>query len=373
MHERSVCGRPWFPIFLRWQKHHNGLVVDLTPNKLVCSSANRVHATRVRGTTVFVALTLLSALVLLHVPGTAAAQTVTKTYRIGYLSERSLPDPMLAAFQQGLRDLGYTEGQNIVIESRYAHGVTDRLPELAGELVRLKVDALVVGGTVAARSVMAATKTVPIVFTLVGDPVGAGLVASLARPGGNATGLSNVIIELTGKQLELLKAAVPKISRVAVLHNPRNSGPALKEARDAARSLGLELQVLEVRQPGEIAGAFSAMQIRRPDAVLALSDPAFGSELVQLSRLATTNRLPAMYSRIEFVEAGGLLSYGPNFNNNFRRAAGYVDRILKGAKPGDLPVEQPTRFELAINMKTAKALGLTISQSMLQRADQVIE
>lgn len=372
MHQRSACRRLWFP-FLNWQRHLNGIVIALTPNELDCWSANRAHAACVRGTNAFVALTLLSALVLLHVTDTADAQTATKAYRIGYLGERSSPDPLLAAFQQGLRDLGYTEGQNIVIESRYADGITVRLPELAAELVRLKVDVLVVGGTVAARSAMAATKTVPIVFTLVGDPVGAGLVASLARPGGNATGLSNVVTELSGKQLELLKAAVPKISRVVVLHNPRNSGPALKRTRDAAQSLGLELQLLEVRQPSELASAFSAMQARRPDAVLALSDPAFGIELVQLSRLAITNRLPAMYSRTEFVEAGGLLSYGPNFNNNFRRAAGYVDRILKGAKPGDLPVEQPTKFELAINMKTAKALGLTISQSMLQRADQVIE
>ena len=224
----------------------------------------------------------------------------------------------------------------------------------------------------AAQSAKAATATVPIVFTLVSDPVGAGLVASLARPGGNATGLSNIISELSGKQLQLLKEAVPKVFRVAVLHNPLNSGRALNTARDAARALGVELQVLEVRQPPELASAFSALTARHADAVLALSDPVFGNE-VQLSNLAAANRLPAMMATREFAEAGGLLAYGPNFSDNYRRAASYVDNILKGAKPGDLPIEQPTKFELVINLKTAKALGITIPQSVLARADEVIQ
>jgi putative ABC transport system substrate-binding protein len=278
----------------------------------------------------------------------------------------------LSAFRQGMLEKGYIEGRNIIIEYRYVQGVVDRFPALVDELIRLKVDVLVVGGTLAAQSAKAATATVPIVFTLVSDPVGAGLVASLARPGGNATGLSNIIYELSATQLQVLKEAVPKVSRVAVLHNPLNSGRALNTVRDAARALGVELQVLEVRQPPELASAFSALTARHADAVLALSDPVFGNE-VQLSNLAAANRLPAMYATREFAEAGGLLAYGPNFPDNYRRAASYVDRILKGAQPGDLPVEQPTRFEFVINLKTAKALGLTIPQSLLQRADQLIQ
>ena len=259
----------------------------------------------------------------------------------------------------------------MIMEYRYADGVVDRFPDFAAELIRLNVDVLVVGGTLAARSAKAATATVPIVFTSVSDPVGAGLVASLAHPGGNATGLSNIVSELSAKQLELLKAAVPRIYRVAILHNPLNSGPALIGTREAARALAVELEVIEVRVPNELASAFSTVTTRHADAVLALSDPVFGNE-TQLARLATKHRLPAMYARREFAQAGGLLAYGPNFSDSYRRAAGYVDKILKGAKPGDLPVEQPTTFELTINLKTAKALGLTIPQSLLLRADEVI-
>jgi putative tryptophan/tyrosine transport system substrate-binding protein len=233
----------------------------------------------------------------------------------------------------------------------------------------------VVGGTVSTLAAKAATSTLPIVFTLVSDPVGSGLVSSLSRPGGNATGLSNLSAELSGKQLELLKAAVPKISRVAVLHNPGNPalGPALDVTRKAAKALAVEMQVSEARQASEFPSAYSALLARRPGAILVLSDALFGQEQDQIAHWAFKNRLPAIYSRKEFPEAGGLLSYGPIFSDNYRRAATYVDKILKGAKPADLPVEQPTKFELVINLKTAKALGLTIPQSMLLRADQVIE
>ena len=302
----------------------------------------------------------------------AEAQPSRKLPRIGVIGERSSTDPFLTAFRQGLRDLGYIEGQNIVIEYRYADGVVDRFPDFAVELTRLNVDVLVVGGTLAARSAKAATATVPIVFTVVGDPVGTGLVASLARPGGNATGLSNIVSELSAKQLELLKAAVPGIGRVAILHNPANSGPALIGTREAARALALELEVVEVRVPNELPSVFSTLTGRHADAVLALSDPVFGNE-AQLARLTAEHRLPAMYARREFAVAGGLLAYGPNFSDNYRRAASYVDKILKGTKPGDLPVEQPTTLEFVINLKTAKALKLTIPQSVLSRADEVIQ
>ncbi len=302
----------------------------------------------------------------------AEAQPTGKLPRIGVIGERSSTDPFLTAFRKGLRDLGYIEGQNIVIEYRYADGVVDRFPDFAVELTRLNVDVLVVGGTLAARSAKAATATVPIVFTAVGDPVGTGIVASLARPGGNATGLSNIVSELSAKQLELLKATVPGIFRVAILHNPLNSGPALTRTREAARALAVELEVVEVRVPNELPIVFSTLTGRHADAVLALSDPVFGDE-AQLARLATEHRLPAMYARREFAVAGGLLAYGPNFSDNYRRAASYVDKILKGTKPDDLPVEQPTTFEFVINVKTAKALKLTIPQSVLSRADEVIQ
>jgi putative ABC transport system substrate-binding protein len=308
-------------------------------------------------------------------PITAKAQPPGKVPRVGVIGERSPTDPFLAAFRQGLRELGYTEGQNIIIEYRYTQGVGDRYPNLTAELIRLKVDVLVVGGTVGARSAKAQTTTVPIVLTLAGDPVGSGLVASLARPGGNATGLSNIIADLSGKQLELLQLAVPQVSRVTVLYNPANPAAraALNEARGTARALGIELHVLEVRQPTDLASALSTAKTRNAGALLVISDPVFGSELARLSKLALDDRLPAMYATRSFAEAGGLMAYGPSFPDNWRRAATYVDKILKGAKPGDLPVEQPSRLELVINLRTAKALGLTIPPSLLQRADQVIK
>ena len=321
---------------------------------------------------------VLTALVLLvAAPLSAVAQPVSsRVPRIGVIGERSSSDPFLAAFRQGLREQGYVEGQNVLTEYRNAHGAPDRVPKLAAELVRLGVDVLVVGGTVSAQAAKAVTTTVPIVFTLAGDPVSSGLVASLSRPGGNATGLSNFVPEMSGKQLELLKAAAPHVSRVAILYNstnPVHAGPALDETKETARALALELHAVDVRQRSEVAPAFSAMMNGRPGAVLILSDPVFGNELSQLSKLAITHRLPAMYSRREFAEVGGLLTYGPSFTDNYRRAAIYVDRILKGAKPADLPVEQPTKFELVINLRTARALGLTLSPSLVLRADEVIQ
>ena len=312
---------------------------------------------------------------ILAAPLTVDAQQPGKLHQIGFLLYPSPEASRFEAFRQGLRALGYTEGQNIAIEQRYAHGVHDRLSGLAAELVRRKVDAIVVDGTAAAVAARAATKTTPIVFTLPADPVGSGLVASLARPGGNVTGLSNLTAELSGKQLQLLKEAAPEASRVAIVYNPTNPAmaAALSGAQAAARALAVQLKVLEVRRPNELGGAFSAMARGRAGALLAVSDPIFASQRAQLLKLAAKSRLPVMSSLREDVEAGGLISYGPNFPDQFRRAATYVDKILKGAKPADLPVEQPTRFDLRINMKTAKTLGLTFPQSILILATEVIQ
>ena len=328
------------------------------------------------GATTFVAvLTMLLALPHAVVPLVAEAQPAGKVPRVGVVGEFSPAHPFIAAFRQGLRELGYIEGQSIVVEYRHAHGALDRVPNLAIELIRLKVDVLVVGGTESAKFVKAQTTTVPIVFVTSGDPVGSGLVASLARPGGNATGMSILSPELSGKQLELLRAALPQVSRVAVLYNPLNParGATLNETREVARSLGVELHVVEVRHGHELANAFSALAGWRAGALLVLPDPLFGNELTQISQLATKYRLPAMYVRREFVDAGGLLAYGPSFSDNYRRAPTYIDKILKGAKPADLPVQQPTKFEFVINLKAAKTLGLTIPRAVLLQADQVIE
>jgi ABC-type uncharacterized transport system substrate-binding protein len=333
----------------------------------------RIAAVSILPTTVAAVLTAL--VLLFAAPVSTHAQPPPRVPRIGVIGERSSSDPFLAAFRRGLRELGYTEGQSIAIEYRYAHGALDRVPGIAAELVRARVEVLVVGGTVSAQSARTVTTTVPIVFALAGDPVASGLVSSLARPGGNATGLSNFVPEMSAKQLELLKAAAPHVSRVAILYNstnPVHAGPALDEAKDAARTLGLELQTVDVKRRSEVAPAFTTLMAGRPGAVLILSDPVFGNELGQLSRLAARHHLPAMYSRREFAEVGGLLTYGPSFPDNYRRAASYVDRILKGAKPADLPVERPTTFDLAVNLRTAKALGLTLSPSLVLRADEVI-
>jgi putative ABC transport system substrate-binding protein len=301
--------------------------------------------------------------------------------RIGYLAfNLAAGDPRIReAFLQGLRDLGYLEGRNLLIEYRDAAGKTERFPALAAELVALKVDVIVAGGgTLAALAAKQATTTLPIVFAAVGNPVAEGLVTSLARPGGNVTGLSLVQQELVGKSLELLKQAVPEVSRVALLLKPdampdRAKKDRLNAADVAARALGVRLQVVEARGPEDFDRAFSDMTRARAGALAVLATPVFDSERRRLVDLAAKNRLPTVYSYRSYVEAGGLMSYGPDLADSFRRAATYVDRILKGAKPGDLPVEQPTKFELVINLKTAKALGLTIPQSLLQRGDEVIQ
>jgi putative tryptophan/tyrosine transport system substrate-binding protein len=310
----------------------------------------------------------------------AAAQQAPKVVRLGYLGENPEAGPHLAeAFRQGLRDLGYVEGRNVVIEYRSAEGKRERLPALGAELAALKVDVIVAPNTPAALAAKQATKTIPIVFAVVADPVGSGLVTSLARPGGNVTGLSLLVPELVGKCLELLKQAVPGVSRVAVLWQPgvlgdRTVKDMLKEADVSARALGVRLQFLEARGPADIDIAFSDMTKARVGALTALTGGSMlFAERRRLVDLAAKNRLPAVYPWREFVDAGGLMANGPDLADSQRRAATYVDKILKGAKPADLPVEQPTKFELVINLKTAKALGLTIPPSLLGRADQVIE
>jgi putative ABC transport system substrate-binding protein len=315
---------------------------------------------------------------LLVAPLAADAQPAGKVYRIGYLTAGSLTaNPrVLEAFRQGLRDLGWVEGQNIAIEYRSAEGRLDRLPDLAAELVRLKVDVIAATPTPAALAAKNATGTVPIVGVSLTEPVGLGLIASLARPGGNVTGVSySVGTDIFGKDLELLKEVVPKVRRVAVLSNP--DGPAqpltISNIKGAARSLGLQLQLVEARGPGDFDGAFAAMARERVGALLVVTDPVFIPHRARLVDLAANNRLPSIFTQRADVEAGGLMSYGPNFADMYRRAATYVDKILKGAKPGDLPVEQPTKFELVINLKTARALGLTIPPALLRRADEVIQ
>ncbi len=315
------------------------------------------------------------ALALLAAPHAAAAQQ-PRVPRIGFLSPSSAASPTLEAFRQGLRELGYLEGQSIAIESRWAEGRYERLPDLATELVRLNVDIILATNTAATLAAKRATTTIPIVVGAAGaDPVKDGLVASLARPGGNVTGLSLLARELNGKRLQLLKEAIPGLSRVAVLWNPNNvtSAPSLKDTEAAARSLALRLQPLEVRGPNELDGAFQAATMGRARALLAVPDPMFLVHRTRIADLALKTRLPMMAAETGFAHAGGLMVYGPNIPDNFRRAATYVDKILKGAKPADLPVEQPTRFEFVINLKTAKALGLTFPPSIMVRADQVIQ
>ena len=311
------------------------------------------------------------------------AQPATKVYRIGRLSAgRPLPESNTyeEAFRQGLHELGYVEGQNLVLEYRYAEGSAEQLPDLAAELVRLPVDVLVVGGTAAIRAAQHATRTIPIVMSGSYDPVQEGFVASLARPEGNITGLSFLQAELPGKRLELLKEAVPQSTRIAVLWNPVGPGYAsrqslLQNLTAAARALGLQLHVVEVRHADELETTFAALPQARADALLVMEDAlVFSTRLGRrLTDLAATGRLPAMYSWREHVDAGGLMAYGPSLQETYRRAATYVDKILKGAKPADLPVEQPTKFELIINLKTAKALGITIPPPLLLLADEVIQ
>jgi ABC-type uncharacterized transport system substrate-binding protein len=313
---------------------------------------------------------------LLAAPLAAEAQPAGKVPRIGFLfSGASGPTREVDTFRQGLRDLGYIEGQNIAIEYRFAGGQVERLPELAAELVRLKLDVIVAPYTPPALAAKRATSTIPIVFAVVADAVGAGLIANFARPGRNITGLTSSSAELGGKRLELLKQVVPKASRVAVLYNPadRSNVLVLKQLQESAPTLALTLQPLEVREPREFEGAFLAMTRERAHAMFGTPGVLTFEHTKVLVNLAAKRRIPAMWGHRQFVDAGGLMSYAVNVYDQIRQTAVYVDKILKGAKPADLPVEQPTTFELVINLKTAKALGLTIPPSLLQRADQVIE
>src|SRR6266567_1639404 len=312
-------------------------------------------------------------------PLVGEAEPAAKTPRIGYLGT-DLTKGAREAFLQGLRDLGYVEGRNVVIEYRYGEGQNfEQLPVLAAELVALKVDVIVaIAGTLAALAAQQATGTIPVVFIAVGDPVTSGLVRSLARPGGNITGLSALSPELVGKWLEILKQATPGVSRVAVLRQSGGMGEhtdqvVLTEAANAARTLGVQLQVVEPRGPADLNRAFEEIIGARAEALTVLSTPMLYGERTQLVDFAVNHRLPTVFSFRSYVDAGGLMSYGPSIPDMCRRAATYVDKILKGARPADLPVEQPTKFELIINLKTAKALGLTVPQSLLQRANEVIQ
>jgi len=323
--------------------------------------------------------TIIAFIALCGTRGAAEAQQTVRIARIGFLSTDIARSPMFAeAFRQGMRDLGYVEGRNVLIEVRDAHGNPDRFPTLAGELVSLKVDVILAPGTQQALAAMQATTTIPIVFADVADPEARGLVATLARPGGNVTGLTNLNTDLIAKWLELLKQAVPRMATVAFLWDPgylpeRAQRNSLSQAQVAAQALGVRLQFVEARQPEEFDRAFSDMIKARADALIVWGNVTFIRERTRLVELAARSRLPATYPFREFVDAGGLMSYAPSVVDNFRRAAGYVDKILKGAKPADLPVEQSSRFELVINLKTASALGLRIPPSLLQRADRVIE
>jgi putative ABC transport system substrate-binding protein len=323
-------------------------------------------------------ITLLAG-ALLAAPLAAEAQQAGRIPRVGVLATRTAGDARLEGLLQGLRELGYVEGRNLLVEYRDAEGKTERFPALAAELVSLKCDVIVTtGGTLAVQAAKQATTTIPIVFASVGDAVAEGLVTSLARPGGNVTGLTVAATELVSKSLEVIKQAVPGVSRVAILFKPDAMPDSakkerLKAADVAARALGVRLQIVEARGAEDFDRAFSDMTRAHADALAVPATQVFNLERRRLVNLAAKNRLPAVYPNRDFVDAGGLMSYGPNLADMARRAASYVDKILKGAKPGDLPVEQPTRFELVINLKAAKALGLTIPQSLLLKADELIQ
>jgi putative ABC transport system substrate-binding protein len=306
----------------------------------------------------------------------AEAQQATRVPRVGILSDETRQQvTSFAPFTQGLRDLGYVEGQSIAFEQRYADRKDERLPSLADELVRLRPDVILAIGTPAALAAKAATQGIPIVFARIADPVGSGLVPSLARSGGNLTGVSLQTVELSAKRLDLLIAAVPGLTRVGVLWRPsaQPDGPRLRETEGAARSLNLEIIAAEVGGADDFEPALQAVVGQRAGALLMLGGSVFIEHSQSIAGLTTNTRLPSMFVRREFVEAGGLMSYGPDIPASYRRAAAYVDKILKGAKPADIPVEQPTKFELVINLKTAKALGLTLPYTLLGRADEVIE
>jgi putative ABC transport system substrate-binding protein len=320
---------------------------------------------------------ILVAVVLLVLGVIAHAQQPTKVPRTGFLSTVSLSSvaARTESFRQGLRELGYVEGKNITIEWRDAEGKLDRLSERAVELVRLKVDVIVTAGPPSTRATKEATVTIPIVMAFDNDPVGNGFVASLARPGGNITGLSTYYPEITGKQLELLKEIVPNLSRVAVLGTSTVPGneQTLKETELAARAFGVKLQYLEIQNPQDIENVFRAASKGRAGAVLVLSSPVATSQRAQIAEIAAKSRLPAIYPQSDHIDAGGLMFYGPSIADLYRRADTYVDKILKGAKPAELPVEQPMKFELIINLKAANKIGLTIPPNVLARADKVIK
>ncbi|PYN73043.1 MAG: ABC transporter substrate-binding protein [Candidatus Rokuibacteriota bacterium] len=327
-----------------------------------------------------IGLAVILTLSLALAPLALEAQQPGKVPRVGVLltGDQSRHLTHVEAFRQGLRERGYVEGKNVVIEYRFGDGKLDRLPQLAAELVGLNVDLIVTSGTPPTRAALQATRTIPIVMTLVGDPIAAGFIASLAKPGGSITGLTQITGELDGKRLELLKEAFPKVSRVAVLFDPGSAAQegigTLRDTRMAAEALGVKLLSLELRGPNpDLGGAFRTATSERVGALLVAPGPATELHRKRVVDLAAKSRLPAMYGSNEFVDLGGLMSYGPSQPDLFRRAATHVDKLLKGAKPADLPVEQPTKFELVINLKTAKALGLTIPPSVLGRADQIIE
>jgi putative ABC transport system substrate-binding protein len=312
---------------------------------------------------------------LVSAPAVARARQAGKIHRIGFLSLQSGLTFTTEAFRLGLRELGYVEGRNVIIEYRWAAQKEERLPELAADLVRIKVEVIVTSAAPPIEAAKRATSTIPIVMAAAADPVGSGFVASLARPGGNVTGLTALSTDLAGKRLQLARELVPKATRVAVLayHGTSATRLFLEQMRAAAQQLGAQLVVQEVHEDGDLPGAFATMQRERAESLIVQVSPFSADNAKRIIELAAQHRLPAMYDVRGFVDAGGLVSYGPSLPEMFRRAAFYVDRILKGAKPADLPVEQPTTFELVINLKTAKALGLTLPPSLLGRADQVIQ
>jgi putative ABC transport system substrate-binding protein len=308
-------------------------------------------------------------------PLVSRAQQDSTRYIVGRFSASSAINPLVEEVTDALRELGWVEGKNIAFERRYAENYLERLPELAADLVRLKVDVILADGTLAPLAAKRTTSTIPIVMTSAGDPLGSGLVASLAQPGGNVTGMSLMVPDLGGKRLELLKEVLPGLARVAVLWNVANPYSAIvfKETQVAGQTLGIEVRSLEVRGPNDFDGAFEAARRQRPDALVTVEDPLTFDHRKLIADFTAGERLPSLHGAKEFATGGGLISYGTNLATVFRHAAGYVDKILKGANPADLPVQQPTKFDLVINLTTAKALGLQVPPSLLARADEVIE
>ncbi len=323
---------------------------------------------------VFVAAFIVNVLI---APSASQAQPRGHVPRVGYLgtSSASLEPELVKAFREGLRDLGYVEGQNIVIEYRWAEGSYQRFPALVADLVKLKVDVILTAGTPAALAAKRATQTIPIVMAVTGDAVATGLVSSLARPGGNLTGLTTMVPDLEGKRLEILAEALPKLTTVAVLLNTSNPLTAIQweQTKTGAKALGIQLQPIELQGPEDFKDAFARVARQRPDAITMVADRFQLAHRVQILDFVAKTRLPAMYPYRDFVVAGGLMSYGPSYEDLFRRSATYVDKILRGARPSDLPIEQPTKFEFLINSKTARTLGVPIPPSLLLRADHVFE